>query len=66
MPKLYSYIRWSSERQAKGTTLKRQMESAKEFALMNDLELVEITDPGVLSTDFKGDVRMISQIVDAG
>lgn len=47
MPKLYSYIRWSSERQAKGTTLKRQMESAKEFALMNDLELVEIIDPGV-------------------
>ncbi len=47
MPKLYSYIRWSSERQAKGTTLKRQMESAKKFALMNDLELVEITDPGV-------------------
>ncbi|WP_431223010.1 recombinase family protein [Serratia sp. L9] len=47
MPKLYSYIRWPSERQAKGTTLKRQMESAKAFALMNDLELIEIIDPGV-------------------
>lgn len=47
MPLLYSYIRWSSERQAKGTTLQRQMTSAKEFALANGLELVEIIDPGV-------------------
>lgn len=47
MPLLYSYIRWSSERQAKGTTLQRQMASAKEFALTNGLQLVEITDPGV-------------------
>ncbi|WP_114193538.1 recombinase family protein [Edaphovirga cremea] len=47
MPKLYSYIRWSSERQAKGTTLKRQMEGAKECALANELELAEIIDPGV-------------------
>ncbi|UAN64747.1 recombinase family protein [Serratia sp. JSRIV006] len=47
MPKLYSYIRWSSERQAKGTSLERQMESAKAFALANGLELVEIIDPGV-------------------
>ncbi|MCE0826581.1 recombinase family protein [Buttiauxella sp. A2-C2_NF] len=47
MPLLYSYIRWSSDRQAKGTTLQRQMASAKEFALTNGLQLVEITDPGV-------------------
>ncbi|MFJ5438109.1 recombinase family protein [Pectobacterium brasiliense] len=47
MPLLYSYIRWSSDRQAKGTTLQRQMASAKEFALTNGLELVEIIDPGV-------------------
>ncbi|MEI7410916.1 recombinase family protein, partial [Pectobacterium aroidearum] len=47
MPLLYSYIRWSSDRQATGTTLERQMASAKEFALLNGLELVEIIDPGV-------------------
>ncbi|WP_034458621.1 recombinase family protein [Buttiauxella noackiae] len=47
MPLLYSYIRWSSDRQAKGTTLERQLASAKAFALSKGLELVEITDPGV-------------------
>jgi hypothetical protein len=52
MPLLYSYIRWSSDRQAKGTTLDRQLASAKEFAASEGLELVEITDPGVSA--FKG------------
>jgi len=47
MTKLYSYIRWSSERQANSTTLERQMSSAREFAREMDLELVEIIDPGV-------------------
>lgn len=47
MPQLYSYIRWSSERQQKGTTRQRQVIGAKEFAIANGLELVEIEDPGV-------------------
>lgn len=47
MPLLYSYIRWSSERQSKGTTRDRQIASARDFALANNLELVEIEDPGV-------------------
>lgn len=47
MSKLYSYVRWSSDKQSKGTTLERQMVSAKAFASENGLELVEIIDPGV-------------------
>ena len=47
MTKLYSYIRWSSERQAKSTTLERQLSSAREYAREKGLELVEIIDPGV-------------------
>ncbi|HGH5996673.1 TPA: recombinase family protein [Morganella morganii] len=47
MPKLYSYVRWSTDKQAKGSTLERQLTSAKEFAREHKLELVEIIDPGV-------------------
>ncbi len=52
MTKLYSYVRWSSERQSKGTTFERQMASARLFANDNSLELVEIIEPGVSA--FKG------------
>lgn len=52
MPQLYSYVRWSSGEQTKGTTLERQMASAKLFANDNGLDLVEIIEPGVLA--FKG------------
>ncbi|TWD33392.1 recombinase family protein [Pantoea sp. SJZ147] len=52
MPQLYSYVRWSSDKQSKGTTLERQMVSAKLFANENNLDLVEIIDPGVSA--FKG------------
>ncbi|WP_064799977.1 recombinase family protein [Serratia plymuthica] len=45
--KLYSYIRWSSDRQAKGTTLKRQTAKARQYANTNGLEYVEILDAGV-------------------
>jgi len=47
MPKLYSYIRWSSDRQDKGTTRNRQLAAARAYAADAGLELVEIEDPGV-------------------
>ncbi|MFP2424858.1 recombinase family protein [Enterobacter ludwigii] len=40
--KLYSYIRWSSDKQAKGSSLDRQLETARRVAHENGLELVEI------------------------
>ena len=52
MPQLYSYVRWSSDKQTKGTTLERQMASEKLFANDNGLDLVEIIEPGVSA--FKG------------
>lgn len=50
--KCYSYIRWSSEKQSKGTTLERQLRTAKEIADENGLELVELIDKGISA--FKG------------
>lgn len=52
MTQLYSYVRWSSDRQSKGTSFERQMASARQFANDNGLELVEIIEPGVSA--FKG------------
>lgn len=46
-PRLYSYVRWSSDRQAGGTTLQRQTEAARQFAIERDLDYVEILDAGV-------------------
>lgn len=50
--RLYSYVRWSSDRQASGTTLARQTESARLFAVEHGLTYVEILDAGVSA--FKG------------
>ncbi|WP_157826700.1 recombinase family protein [Colwellia sp. 12G3] len=50
--KCYSYIKWSSDKQAKGTTLERQLKTAQEIADDNSLELVEIIDSGISA--FKG------------
>lgn len=47
MPQLYSYIRWSTDRQDKGTTRNRQLAAAKAYAANAGLEMVEIEDPGV-------------------
>ncbi|MFV8904720.1 recombinase family protein [Serratia fonticola] len=44
---LYSYVRWSSDRQSKGTSLERQTAKAKEFAILHNLELVELLDAGL-------------------
>ena len=45
--KLYSYTRWSSDKQAKGSSLQRQLETARRVAHENGLELVEIIDAGL-------------------
>lgn len=50
--KLYSYVRWSSEKQSAGTSSERQTSRAMRFAKDNDLEYVEIKDAGVSA--FKG------------
>lgn len=47
-PRLYSYQRWSSARQAGGTTLERQTKAAREYAAEHGYEYVEpFTDAGV-------------------
>ncbi len=45
--KLYSYVRWSSDKQAKGTSLIRQSEKAREFAELNNLAYVGFMDAGL-------------------
>ncbi|MHB6879570.1 recombinase family protein, partial [Klebsiella pneumoniae] len=45
--RMFSYVRWSTPRQASGTSLKRQTARAKEFAEKHNLEMVEIFDRGV-------------------
>ncbi|MDM3016070.1 recombinase family protein [Citrobacter sp. CK189] len=50
--KLYSYVRWSSEKQSSGTSFERQTSRAKSFALEHGLEYVEIKDAGISA--FKG------------
>lgn len=50
--KCYSYIRWSSDRQSGGSTLARQLKTAQEIAIEQDLELVEMIDSGINA--FKG------------
>ena len=50
--KLYSYVRWSSEKQSRGTSFERQTSRAKQYAYDNDLEYEEIKDAGVSA--FKG------------
>ncbi len=52
-PLAYSYVRMSTDMQLKGNSLERQKEKSKEYALRNDLHLVEnFEDIGVSA--FKG------------
>ncbi len=52
-PKAYSYIRFSTKRQAKGDSLQRQLEKSRRYAAENDLDLQETTfeDLGVSAFD---------------
>src|ERR1700739_3168974 len=46
--KPYSYARWSTPEQARGDTLRRQLEMSREYAAEQGLELDEtFRDPGV-------------------
>lgn len=40
-PRVYSYARWSTDEQAKGDTLRRQLEAAERWALRKGLQLDE-------------------------
>lgn len=44
---LYSYVRWSSEKQGQGTSHVRQVTQARQFAIEHGLNFVEILDSGV-------------------
>ncbi|WP_375752591.1 recombinase family protein [Enterobacter roggenkampii] len=65
MPQLYSYIRWSSDRQEKGTTRNRQVEAAKAYAAEAGLEMVEIIEPGVSAFRGKNRAGQLGDFIDA-
>ncbi len=65
MPQLYSYIRWSSDRQDKGTNKSRQVAAAKAYAEEAGLELVEIIDPGVSAFRGKNRAGKLGDFIDA-
>ncbi|HGG8858503.1 recombinase family protein [Enterobacter roggenkampii] len=65
MPQLYSYIRWSSDRQEKGTTRNRQIEAAKAYAAEAGLEMVEIIEPGVSAFRGKNRAGKLGDFIDA-
>lgn len=68
--KLYSYIRWSSDKQAKGSSLDRQLETARRVAHENGLELIEIIDAGLSAFKSKhlekGELGAFIEAVKAG
>ncbi|EMN5860187.1 recombinase family protein [Pluralibacter gergoviae] len=65
MPQLYSYIRWSSDRQATGTTMERQLSAARTFAAEHNLELVEIIESGVSAYRGKNRAGKLGDFIDA-
>lgn len=52
-PKAYSYVRFSTKRQAKGDSLQRQLDRSRSYAAEFDLDLQEVTyeDLGVSAFD---------------
>ncbi|MCJ1903192.1 recombinase family protein [Paracoccus versutus] len=55
MTKAYSYVRWSSDAQTAGDSLRRQQEASAKYAMEHGLELVtdfDLTDAGISA--FKG------------
>lgn len=49
MKKAYSYIRMSTSKQLRGDSLRRQLEASKEYAVLNNLHLMEELDGRALS-----------------
>lgn len=65
MPQLYSYIRWSSGRQEKGTTRTRQVAAARAYAAEHNLEMVEIIEPGLSAFRGKNRKGKLGDFIDA-
>ncbi|WP_455915101.1 recombinase family protein [Pantoea agglomerans] len=65
MPQLYSYIRWSSEKQTKSTSLERQLASARGFASEHNLEMVEIIEPSLSAFRGKNLDGKLGDFIDA-
>lgn len=65
MPKLFSYIRWSSDRQSQGTTESRQLKAARSYAAEHKLEMVEIIEPGVSAFRGKNRDGKLKDFIDA-
>ncbi|EPK3138646.1 recombinase family protein [Enterobacter cloacae] len=65
MPQLYSYIRWSSGRQEKGTTRTRQVAAARTYAAEHNLEMVEIIEPGLSAFRGKNRKGKLGDFIDA-
>ncbi|MDA0662164.1 MAG: recombinase family protein [Proteobacteria bacterium] len=57
MTKAYSYVRFSTPTQAKGDSLRRQTETAIQYALANDLELDDLTFHDLGVSAFRGSNR---------
>ena len=55
---LYSYIRWSSDKQTAGSSHDRQSSTAQQIAEQYDLEIVELLDAGVSA--FRGSNRKLN------
>lgn len=65
MAKLYSYIRWSSGSQSQGSTRSRQLAAARAYAAENQLEMVEIIEPGVSAFRGKNRSGKLGDFIDA-
>jgi len=64
MPQLYSYIRWSTDRQDKGTTRTRQVAAAKAYAEEAGLEMFEIIESGVSAFRGKNRAGKLGDFID--
>ncbi|MDO9429739.1 MAG: recombinase family protein, partial [Phenylobacterium sp.] len=70
-PKAYSYIRWSSDRQTSGDSLKRQLELSEAYAAEHGLELDNrLKDEGVSAyhglNRTKGDLSIFLEQIKTG
>lgn len=53
-PKAYSYVRFSSKRQEKGSSVERQVAATKEFAIRHGLDLQDVTYSDLGVSAFRG------------
>ena len=66
MKKAYSYIRFSSEKQRKGESIRRQERLSEKYCIKNDLELVKnYSDLGVSAFDGKNMENALGRMLEA-